>query len=140
MTTRTIVEISDDSDRTAVEIFTQADDLQIAVISPKDDEDDKFGILISRGPDHRHKPLVSIKPTFGNRQRAYRATVDLLEQLCKKSRKILKDESSLLAQIINPERIPIDEMQNILTSRRLADIKRQLKHHNTVNTYELFAG
>lgn len=121
---------------TALEIFTQTNDLQIIVA--EDEKTEKFMFLISRGPKHRFKPLISTKFAMVSREAAVSTVMMVLRAVCEVAEKEMQNTSSFPAAIINPEGLTKDEMQNVLTDKHLTQIEEKLQTEDTVNTFELF--
>ena len=95
---------------TALEIFTNPCDLVFGVIEDKA----KYGVIITRGPGHRFKPLVTLHPTYGDKFGAIEEIVGMLTAIRDSMNKVLsnpKDSKELLIQrIVNPNNSPLSDL------------------------------
>ena len=118
---------------TGLEIYTQPDDLQF-VVGESEREKGKYGILISRGPGHRFKILISTPCAFDSREAAVGAVLDLLAAVCEAAKKELGNPSSFIAAIVNPNGRPVEDA-NVLTQERIEKIVEDLRAGRVANTY-----
>ncbi len=121
---------------TGLEIFTQPDDLEFSV--PKAKVGGKFGILITRGPGHNFKLLVSGDPILDTREAAIEIIKGGLQDILIKSEQTLTNPSDFLRGLINPENLPLAQM-NVLTQERIDWIIKELAAHGIASTYKLVA-
>lgn len=120
----------------ALEVANQYRDLCISVF--KDDSSDKHGFLISRGPGHNFKPLLSTNACFENKQSVIEATGNLLEAIVRITKNEIGENSQdIPAAIINPGNQPLEKL-DILNQERIEQIIKALKVENVANTWEMF--
>lgn len=116
---------------TAIEIFSQPDDLTFLLVQ----KDDKWGLAITRGPGHDFKPLLDGAPVFDDKEAVLEAMGELLEAICSTSDIELNDPSSPVALVLNPEGQPVDDAK-VLTAERREWIIRELEANRVAKTYE----
>jgi hypothetical protein len=116
---------------TALEIFTQPNDLEFSI----GQKGGRWGIIITRGPGHRFKWLLSTKPVFESPKAATNVVHDVLESICQWATKELCDPATLAAQIINPEDQSL-ETAGVLTLEDREWIIRELEQHRVASTYK----
>lgn len=117
----------------AMEVFTQPNDLMITITDPDDEE--KIAFVISRGPGHRFKMLLSTVPIFESREAAIKAVESILHGICESSREAFMDPKSTWGDMFNPGQKPIDESA-VLNEERLAKIMEDLQAGNSAITFE----
>ena len=116
---------------TALEIFTQPDDLEFSIGC----KDDKWAIMVTRGPGHNFKLLITTEPVFESKDAAIKVVEELLDGICQGYESELTDPSSLAAQFVNPEDRSL-ENANVLTAERREWIIQELKANDTAGTYK----
>lgn len=120
---------------TALEIFTNPKDLQIS-IGKKGNS--KYMFVVSRGPDHNFKPLISTTPFAETVDIAVEEIKKLLEMIQLASLKQMKDRDSFLTQVLNPNGTDLD-MSKLLNTDLINYIINELKQRQVANTYETLA-
>ncbi|MBP9762365.1 hypothetical protein KBD34_01990 [Patescibacteria group bacterium] len=116
---------------TALEIFTNPDDLYFAVI--KDPESGKYGLVIARGPGHDYKPLFDVSCNYETRE----GVLEMLRTGLSGTRegviKELGSSSSLVAAIFKPPAgQPLEEVG--LTQTKVDEIIEALTTRDTFLT------
>lgn len=119
--------------QTGLEIFTQANDLQIII----GESEGKHAVVLSRGPGHRFKLLLSSEPVFDTRDDAVESIIEVLKFTCEKAKETLTDPTNILASIVNPANLSVEQMQNVLTDEHLRRIEEELRANGVANTYEM---
>lgn len=119
---------------TALEIFTQFDDLHITTGKSKDVN--MFGIGIYRGPGHNYKPMITSAPFAKTQEEAINKIKEILEFVCEFSKKDLEDAKSITAMILNPEGKEVDEAKT-LNPKFIEIIIQELQQHQAVSTWEI---
>ena len=104
--------------KTALEIFSNPNDLSFTV--GRNNEYEKFTILIMRGPGHNFKLLLTSEPQFESIEDAVGVIKEVLNSVCESSRKFTGNHNEV--NTLNEEMI-----ERILTS---------LKKTKHANTYE----
>lgn len=115
---------------TAFEIFTNPHDLEFRI----PEVDGKWAIIITRGPGHRFRMMLSSEPVFPNKKEAVdgvRNTLDLVRQACTQE---LSDPSSFAAQRMNPDNKSLEEAI-VLTAAMQEHIIQDLQEKNASSTY-----
>lgn len=122
---------------TAMEVANQYHDLYISV--GKSDSTGKFAFLISRGPGHNFKPLLSTNAAFENAGEAIVAVGNILNFVCQIIKKeiVEKTDGGWTADITNPGNRPIEEL-DILNDQKVEQILVALRAKGVANTWELF--
>jgi hypothetical protein len=120
---------------TALEIFTQPNDLCLTVFQPKGEE--KWGVIIGRGIGHSYKLMVSNgldqAPHFENRQAAIDGIIQVLNIAIEAASKETTDPTSI-ASIVNPGGLQQDEMWTSLKAGDVEEIKERFVTDNVVDT------
>lgn len=116
---------------TALEIFTQPDDLEFRV----GQDGDKWAFAITRGPGHSFKLLLTADPVFDSSDAAISAIGDVLETICTNMTSELSAPSSLPAQVVNPDNQPLDDA-NALSGEYRERIIRDLTANGVASTCE----
>lgn len=120
---------------TALEINNHPDDLQVSIFNEK--ESDKYGIIVSRGPGHNYKLLISTSPFAGTIEQAIVEVKNLLTGIHSWATKELSDKDSVITQIINPSG-QVDVSQTL--NHDLIDrILGELLEHRVADTSRMFA-
>ncbi len=119
---------------TALEIFTNPDDLEFSIGL----EGNKWAVIISRGPGHYFKLLLSSEHVFGSREAAIDKIKGELVFICEKGKEILGDSSNPAANVINPDNLPVGNME-VLTQERLEQIINELRANGMASTYKMAA-
>lgn len=104
----------------ALEIFTNPFDLSITV--------SKDAVMISRGPGHNFKPIVSGEWKFENQKIAAEEVGKILKSCIKASSDALSDSENIFAKIINPrnEDLKDPEKATVLTNEMVDEIVKML--------------
>jgi hypothetical protein len=120
---------------TALEIFNHPYDISIGVGQEKEGE--KFSFAICRGREHNYKPLISTtEPCYESLEEALHGIQRLLTTAITYSSVELEDSESLLAQLINPERLKVSQLE-VLTSELVETIISRLREFGQVDTFDL---
>lgn len=125
---------------TALEIFSQARDLQIAVSGELPKHGGKRAFGITRGPGHNFKPLLSSQPVFDGLEPAVDAIRSALEDILEAATAVLADSSSLAAGIMNPDNRPEEEMEGVLTPGLIERICEELRKTQVASTFQMEEG
>lgn len=122
---------------TALEIYSQPRDLSFSIGECKNPGEwyGKYAIVISRGPGHNFKLLLSCEPVFGSRETAIMAVEEALAAVCAAAKKEFESGESLVGQIFNPSSEPVPE-DKVLNDERIARIIRELREKGTSETYD----
>lgn len=116
-----------------LQIFTQADDLRFMI----SESGGKHAILVSRGPKHHFKPLLSTEPDYETRDAAVDDVMKTLNFICRKATEVLGDPHNILTSIENPNNLPVEQMKNVLRADHLRQIEEALRASGVANTYEM---
>ncbi|MBU0929461.1 MAG: hypothetical protein KJ623_00105 [Nanoarchaeota archaeon] len=81
---------------TCLEIVGNPEDIIVESCGP--DENGKYLGIISRGPDHNYKPLVSTEPFFGTPEEAKTYMQEIIDLAKQQVEKRLKEPNSPLKQ------------------------------------------
>jgi hypothetical protein len=120
----------------ALEIFTHPDDLEFTIEKEKDGS--KYCVLITRGPGHNFKLLISSTFYFEAPEKAVESIKGILESIQQFAIEEFADESSLTSMICNPEKIKVDE-NSMLSSGLITRIIDELRQHQVASTYKMLA-
>jgi hypothetical protein len=115
---------------TALEIFTQPDDLEFRV----DQDGDKWAFAITRGSGHNFKLLITAQPVCESSKEAVQAIADLLESICSGMTAELSTPSTMAAQFVNPNDRPLDDA-NMLSGEIRERIVSDLTAIGVASTY-----
>lgn len=123
----------------ALEIYTQPDDLQINVVNLTTGG---WGFLIARGPGHRFKPIVScIETPLDTKKEAADMCMQLIEDICTTCKDFISKPDHFFHCLIiknNDGSVAPEEEWNVLKQRHLDWIKSQLLSETGVaNTWEM---
>jgi len=119
---------------TALEIFTNPDDLKI-VIEQKNDGD-KFSIGIFRGPSHNYKPMLTSQPFAEKPEDAIKEIKEILESIRQAVTNEFADRKSLPFQYLNPDRQEIDQSK-VLNLDTINQILDELRQRQVASTYKM---
>ena len=122
--------------RTASEIFTNPDDLEIMIGQER--EGAKFAIGIFRGPGHNFKPMLESQPFAENIEDAREEVKGPLESRREALTKDFADQKSLLSQYLNPDGLEIDQSK-VLNPALISRILDELRQHRVASTYKMLA-
>ena len=117
---------------TALEIFTNPNDLEITIGRKKGDR--KFAIGIFRGPGHSFKPLLTSEPFAEKFEGAVEAVKDTLEHIQQAVMKEFEDKDSIPSQYLNPDSRALDQSK-ILNPDLINRILDELRQHKVARTY-----
>lgn len=120
---------------TALEIFTNPEDLEFTIGQEKEGE--KFAIGIFRGPGHRYKPLLTTKPFLETREDAFNAIEETLQTVLEVATRELNDPESLVSQFLNPDGEALDQSK-ILNKDLIIRILEELRTHGKASTCAMF--
>jgi hypothetical protein len=120
---------------THLELFTNADDLELQVVNAKG----KYAIVFSRGPRHRFKLLFTTEPIFNNKDEAVGRAMEALRIICVRAAAELVNSTSVIAAYANPHLRPVSEMSNVVTDELLQRIEQELKEKGVASTYKMLA-
>jgi hypothetical protein len=122
---------------TALEIFTNLNDLEITIEQEKG-EGEKFAIGISRGPGHNFKPMLTSRPFAETLEAAVEAIKETLEGVRQAVSKEFEDPASIATRYLNPERGEVDPAK-ILSMDLIDRIVGELRSNRKASTYQMFA-
>lgn len=117
---------------TALEIFSNPRDLHVAV----GETDGKFAFMISRGPGHDFKPILSSRPFAENVPAVIGSIKEILESVCNYCRGALSDPGNTITRMLNPGGRPIDEV-SVLTQSIIDWMVGEIALKNEVCTSEM---
>jgi hypothetical protein len=121
---------------TALEIFTNPEDLEITISQEK--EGAKFAIGIFRGPGHNFKPMLTSQPFAEKFEDAIEAVKGMLESICAVLTKDFADQKSLSSRYLNPDGQQIDQSK-VLNPGLISRILDELRQHRLASTYKILA-
>lgn len=121
---------------TALEIFTNPDDLEITIGQEK--EGAKFTIGIFRGPGHNFKPMLTSQPFAEKLEDAVEVIKGILESIREAIAKDFANRKSLPSQYLNPDGLEIDQSK-VLNLDLIARILDELRQHKVASTYKMLA-
>lgn len=119
---------------TALEIFTNPDDLEIVIGKVKNS--DKYIIAIMRGPGHNFKMMIDSEPFAGKFEDAIESIKTVLEAVRESITKELGDPETLASQILNPDGQAVDQSK-VLSSDLIDKIIDELRQHKVASTYKM---
>jgi hypothetical protein len=114
---------------TALEIFNHPRDLYFSV----SEHEGKYAFVISRGPGHNFKLLISADPVFEGREAVILCVQEILTGIRTHLEKELLDPSTIAAQFCNPSRLPRHMFQG-LTAEYIDRIISDLQTQGSVST------
>ena len=118
---------------TALEINNHPDDLQVSIFNEK--ESDKYGIIVSRGPGHDYKLLISTSPFADTIDQAVEEVKNLLNGIHLWATKELRNTESLITQMINPDgQVDVSQALNLDLINRILD---ELRQHQVASTCQM---
>jgi len=120
---------------TALEIFTNPDDLEITIVQEKNGG--KFAISIFRGIKHRYKPMLTSQPFAKTQKEAIKAIGEILQAVHNVSTREFENSESLVFQFLNPDSKEIDQSK-ILNQNLIERILEELRKNAKVSTCEMF--
>jgi len=123
------------STSTAMEIFSNPDDLMFTIGQGGEEKGFSFGIF--RGPGHDFKPLLISSAFAETRVGALESLEEVLEIALQTMIKLLEEASSIISRTLNPENRPIDSL-GMLNHGLINRILERLKTESSMVTYELF--
>ncbi len=116
---------------TALEIFTNPDDLYFAIV--EDPKSVKYGLVIARGPGHNYKPLFDVSCNYGAREEVLEMLRTGLQGTREGVIKELSSPSSLAAAVFKPPAgLPLEEVG--LTQAKVNEVIEALKTQDTFLT------
>lgn len=115
---------------TALEIFSQPDDLEFVIF----EKGGLFGFLITRGPGHNFKLIISTSPYAADLAQAIRGVDTTLEHVCSYATAEVGNSGSLVAAFMNPDNRPVDDA-NGLSALYRERIIADLTSKRTASTY-----
>jgi len=124
---------------TVLEIFNHPDDLAVEI--PKEKNGSKFAILISRGPGHNYKMLLSSKPVFETFDSAIDSVEKILKEIMEYGKKEVVNKESLIYAIVNPDGLELDQIDEsgILNAGLITRIMDELRKKQCADTHEMLA-
>jgi len=124
---------------TALEIFTNPNDLRLSVVREEGKgESGKYAILITRGPGHSFKLLLSSQPFAATVDEAARDIGEILEFIRQNATKDLERPDDGLAQFLNPGGQPVDQSR-VLNEELIDRILIELRAHRFADTCQMAA-
>ncbi len=123
-------------DLTALEIFTNPSDLEIAI--GRKNGDGKYFVIISRGPRHRFKPMFDSNPFASELEDAVGVIKTILESSFEVGMNEFGERDDLVAQVLNPRNEPID-LNRVMNPELISRILAELRQHQTVSTCNILA-
>ncbi len=121
---------------TALGIFLNPFDLEITVGQLA--EGAKFAFDISRGPGHRHMPMLTSKPFAETLEDAIKEVERILRAVHEFVTTSLADPTNPVAQPLNPEGAEIDSAA-VLNPELIDRILEELRRHQVANTHAMLA-
>ena len=121
----------------ALEIFTNPEDLEFTVGQEGEGENATCAFGIFRGPRHKFKSILTSQPFKGTTEDAIGVVKKILESICKKIREDFADDKSILSQYLNPEGGEIDEAK-VLNPDLITRILDELRQNKTASTDKMF--
>lgn len=121
---------------TALEIFTNPDDLEIKIGQEREGE--KFSIGIFRGPGHNYKPMLNSGAFAKTLEEAVEAVKEILETVCKAITKDFADRKSIPSQYLNPGGLEIDQSK-VLNPDLVSRILDELRKKRSASTCDMLA-
>jgi hypothetical protein len=119
---------------TVLEIFTNPKDLEISILQEK--KGGKYGlVIITRGPGHDFKPLLTVGPFAEKFRDILKAVEKTLKQIQTAARSELGKMNSSIARFVNPDGKKIDESR-VLNDRLVKRIMALLRKHKVASTYK----
>lgn len=112
---------------TALEIYTNPFDLDIVIMENV--------MVISRGPGHNFKILLSAEWKFNDKIEVVEDIKSILKTIIDKNKAELSIPNSFVASICNPKNEPLDEA-TVLTESMLDEIISSLNGTGTAQTYK----
>lgn len=122
---------------TALEIFSQPDDLAFTTGQDKDDTG-LFAFGVFRGPKHNYKTLLTTRPFAKTKEELLEFIKKELEELCEFCKRKLKDPNDIISRILNPEQKELDESK-ILNQDLIDRIIAELDRNGSASTWEVLA-
>ncbi len=118
---------------TALEIYSNPHDLEFSIfLGP----DGKYGLLITRGPGHNFKRMISSTPFADTPEKA----IEIVENILKISRKAIisefEDSGSFLVRTFHPDLQTVDESK-VLSEKLIEQILGDLRQHQVASTYKM---
>lgn len=117
---------------TALEIFTNPKDLEIVVSREKNG--DKYAFLITRGPGHNFKMILSSNPFTENFEEVLKAIRETLEKIQQKMTEEFEDSKSLVSRYLRSSDEPLDQSK-ILSNSLINQIMDNLRENQITSTY-----
>ena len=118
---------------TALEIFTNPKDLFFKI---SEGENNRYGIIVCRGPGHKYKPLLTCAPIFDTADQALEGVKSSLEAILDVVAKELMGSKNFIAALCNPHGTPFDQSQ-VLTKELADRIMDTLKEKHVVETHQI---
>ena len=119
---------------TALEIFTNPNDLDISII--EDDNSGKYYIEFCRGPGHNFKLMLSSQPFTEKLEDAVKTVRETLEAVHLALIREFDEEESIPYKYLNSDNQPIDQLR-ILTPELIARIVEELQRQQMASTWKL---
>ncbi len=116
---------------TALEIFSQPRDLHFVV----SEQNGKWAFVISRGPRHNFKPLLSTTPFADSKAIAVQEIANILQGICQAMTQEIANPDSLIAAVTNSNNRPADDATSLSGSDRERIIE-DLTVASVAKTYE----
>ena len=117
---------------TALEIFTNPNDLEISIGQEKGGG--KYALVISRGPGHNFKIMLSSQPFAERIEDVVEAIKGILETIRQSIIGEFENNRSFLSQCLNPDEQTIDQSK-VLNSDLINRILDELRQHHLARTY-----
>lgn len=121
---------------TALEIYSNPSDLFLSFSKPT--LENKFGVVITRGPGHDFKPLISSNFYLTSDDQGILDMQRLLEACRNGSITALTTKTNPIGQILNPDNLPADKLCG-MSEEQIQRILSELREHRQASTYVLFA-
>lgn len=121
---------------TALEIFTQADDLQILVGSYGNNN--KYVYLVFGATRNNLELIFNSEPVFDTRDAAVDDFMKTLGSVREEIIRALTGAPNILTELMDPQNLSIEEVRNVLMSQEYFDyIEQDLRTDSMAKTHEI---
>ena len=121
---------------TALEIFTNPNDLEILIGQEKGGG--KYAFAITRGPGHDFKMMISSQPFTEKLEDAIEVIKVILESIREAIARDFENIKSVPSQYLNPDGQAIDQSK-ILNNELIVHILDELRQHQVASTHKMLA-
>jgi hypothetical protein len=118
----------------ACEIYANPYDISIFIGEGRD-MPGKYGFMISRGPGHNYKPILSAAPVFRGEEEAIVYIKAILESIVKSATELLEKPGDFMSQIW-ADMMKDAKPEELLNQEVIERIITQLKATKNVDTHE----